>query len=834
MKHLFSRFFILGAINFLGWLPIKSAAQSEPAKTYSLNIEAQSLDRAIRAFALKTGVSVNYSGRSLKRLQSSQISGTLTLDEFFSRVLSDTNFEHKIVSERAVSIVKRQYPVRTISMKIPDSAESPRPKPASFARLVSTIEPVKADEIIVTAMKRSNYHTVQNAPYSIQRTSGDTLSAINIGNAEKLTQYVAGSGTTNLGPSENKLFLRGISDGAFTGRLPSTVGFYFNETPINYNAPYPEIPLLDVESVEILKGPQGALYGAGALGGVYRINTEMPDANGDFGWVEGEVALTKKGAFSEYGRVMLNKTIVPEKFALRILGYAHNQGGYIYDVGLGVDDINETQTLGGRVSFAAEPSSEWDIRATLSYQDLEVTGAQYALASLPGLQRSSLVAEPHNDEFAHFGFDLTRRFGWGDAISSTSFVKRRIFDQVDGSEGLPINFNRPVEPSTFVESRDINLLTHETRINFNIDDTFEVLSGVFFSVSDEKYASDFRTLNSQDLLLREDREEDASQVALFSDIDFTPTQRLTLAAGVRWTHSNLETESSLSTAQVPSFGMEASKKESRVLPRFNLSYHISDDVLVFAQASSSFRAGGINLNSPQAAFILEDELDNDEDDDELDIREFDADKLQMFEVGVKSSWMEDRLNANLSGYVVDWNDIQSEQILPSGFTAILNVGDARNIGFDADVSGVLNDKLKVSTHLSWTDPDVKNINPFLTEESDQNLPSVPHWSGSLIATYTDTISSLDATFLGSLDFSFNGQSQLTFSRSDNLFQGPNESLNLNVAILTDDWRVAGYIDNVLDTRENTFSFGNPFSFRRSLQTTPPRPRTVGVKVRKLF
>ena len=142
----------------------------------------------------------------------------------------------------------------------------------------------RVTELLVTARKRPE--RLDTLPAGISVVSGDQLIATAAGGARDTAGQLVGVLATNLGPGRDKLLMRGLSDGAFTGRARSTVSTYLDDAPINYNAPDPDLRLTDVERIETLRGPQGALYGSGALSGVYRIVANKPDPEAYLGVVD--------------------------------------------------------------------------------------------------------------------------------------------------------------------------------------------------------------------------------------------------------------------------------------------------------------------------------------------------------------------------------------------------------------------------------------------------------------------------------------------------------------------------------------------------------------------
>jgi outer membrane receptor protein involved in Fe transport len=175
---------------------------------------------------------------------------------------------------------------------------------------------------------------------------------------------------TNFGPGRDKILLRGLSDGVFTGRTQSTVSLYLDDVPLTYNAPDPDLRLIDVDAVEVLRGPQGVLYGAGSIGGVVHIITHKPDLDTYSGSLSLTGILTKSGVPSTILKGMANMPLLPGRLGLRVVAYRETDGGYINDPVLHRTDVNQTSRTGARALVLLQLSRDW--KATLGgvYQSI--------------------------------------------------------------------------------------------------------------------------------------------------------------------------------------------------------------------------------------------------------------------------------------------------------------------------------------------------------------------------------------------------------------------------------------------------------------------------------
>ena len=254
------------------------------------------------------------------------LSGVYSLEDALRSLLADAPCTYRLVDARTVRI----------SAAVPD-ARTPEPARA----------PVFVAELVVTATKRPA--SLNRLPAGVSAISHDQITVSGAADAGQTTGQLAGVLSTNLGPGRDKLLIRGLSDGAFTGRTRSTVSTYLDETPLNYNAPDPDLRLVDIERVEVIRGPQGALYGSGAISGIYRIVTRKPDLTNLTGGVAGLAGWTDGGDPSREIEGYLSIPVLPGRAAVRLVAYHDLQGGYLDDVNLRLANVDKTVRDGARL-----------------------------------------------------------------------------------------------------------------------------------------------------------------------------------------------------------------------------------------------------------------------------------------------------------------------------------------------------------------------------------------------------------------------------------------------------------------------------------------------------
>ncbi len=272
---------------------------------------------------------------------------------------------------------------------------------------------VETSPVVVTTTKRAAL--IGALPYAISALGHDQLTEAGAQDIGDVAAQIPGLSTTNLGLGRDKILLRGLSDGVFTGRTQSTVGIYLDDVPITYNAPDPDLQLADVEAVEVLRGPQGALYGGGAMSGVYRIVTQKPVLNqwSSYGRIGG--SLTQEGAPSEEYEGMLNAPLLRDRLSARAVAYETVEGGYIDATDLRETNVDQTIRKGARGALRGELGDDWVINASLGFQSIRSNDAQYVTPGGGRLHRSNQILEGSRNNFAQSAVSADRSKSWANS-----------------------------------------------------------------------------------------------------------------------------------------------------------------------------------------------------------------------------------------------------------------------------------------------------------------------------------------------------------------------------------------------------------------------------------
>ena len=405
----------------------------------SFHLPAEPLDRAIVDFAVQANLSVGDTGVEFHNKRSNAVYGTYSRRDALEKLLSGTGFEFEFLDDNTVAV---------------------RPVGTHAARPANPIE-----SVLVTATKREE--RAEALPYSIWVGSGDQLENLGIRRSEDLTSQVAGLTATNLGTGEDKLLLRGLTDSVLPGLSESMVGLYLDEGRIADDAPNPDLQLIDIDRVEVVRGPQGTLYGAGSLGGLVRIITRKPDLDSFEAMASASVSETK-GSHSGNLDVVVNVPLISDTLALRLVGYVENDGGYIEERRLGKSNANRSVVQGARANLMWQIDGDWSVSTAGVYQEIKTQDSQYFQLGLSALTRDNYLREPYSDHILQLSVTVQGSLGWADVVSATTALDRDIRKRFDATLAWSDITGEPLGPAAFDEARAIRSYTHETRLTSTV------------------------------------------------------------------------------------------------------------------------------------------------------------------------------------------------------------------------------------------------------------------------------------------------------------------------------------------------------------------------------
>jgi iron complex outermembrane receptor protein len=678
----------------------------------------------------------------------------------------------------------------------PAAAQTPTPSGDQGAQTAQTAKPaeeqkppVVTEEITVTSRLREE--TLQEVPFSVAAPTEDVLRSRGADSIEGVAANVAGFTVQNLGPGQSQVAMRGVSAGQIVRDQPGVkeqVGIYLDESVISLSLFTPDIDLFDVSRVEVLRGPQGTLFGSGSESGTVRYITNQPEIGLSHTVADFNGSTIDGGGPGGSAKVATNVPL-GETAAMRFAGYYTHYGGFIDAVQPNLSikqDVNGGNRGGGRFSLLWKPSSDLTITPRVMYQEVRMDGwnrndAYNILANpftttrpavtLGPYQQFTQLKEPFTDKFTLGDLDVKYKFGDMDVTSITSYTHRDVLVVRDagaltssitgGSIGLPQNvytLNAPLDDAT-----KANVFSQELRLAGKTK-SVTWLGGLFYTHMTRHYAQDllvsgFTALSGipsqsvfapNDVLFFSDLRYKLDQFALFSEATWSVTPRLELTGGLRYYHFK-ESRSQVfdglfgEGADGKPQSQPGTAKADGVAPRVMASYVLDKETRLNAQVSKGFRLGGIN--DPLNVSLCT----------PADLRTFGGhttwkdETLWNYEVGSKSTILGGLGSLNVAAYYMDINDLQATVTAGScSSRVVFNVPKARSPGleleftaaptkhFDFAVSSSFSDSTLQST-LTTTDAS-GNVSVVSGIKKGNRLPTVPKFQAVAAANLQAQVS----------------------------------------------------------------------------------------------
>ncbi|MBS0384646.1 MAG: TonB-dependent receptor [Proteobacteria bacterium] len=766
-----------------------------------VSIAPQPLEGALVALATQANISLSLpNGGGFEDRQSPGLHGSYSVEGALNALLRGSGYRYERVGADAYRVVPALHGAIP-----PSRAES--------------------DEIIVTAAREST--ELRRLPRSLSHIDAAQLNHAGIDDDEQLGRLLGGVAFTNLGEGRDKILLRGISDGALTGNAQSLVSLYFGDSRITYAAPDPDLLLVDIASVDVLRGPQGALYGAGAMGGVLRIEPNPVDLSDSAGSLHAQTEFTRAGGAGESVDLMYNAPIVPNQFGIRGVFYDEQDAGWVDNPRLNESNTNHTQRRGARLQAMTQLGAQWSLAGAAILQTIDTKDAQYQERTPAGLERTANLLEPHDNDFSLYGLTLRGDTGWSNLTSSTSYVTHALSSRFDvtgqfASLGLDPSRARPLD-----EDNTLQIVVHETRLSSPANAMLPWFVGLFYSEGDFTHGLVVRDGPYgawPDIAYHEHRVDSVDEGALFGELTWPITDRISLATGARLFQSDISTRSSKAE---PLLGMTASASrhlvDSGVAPDIRLSYQPADTMLFFLSAAEGYRSGGFNTGGPIGAPL-----------GPLQPQErYSGDHLWTFEAGGRISLAGGRVRLQAVAFLNDWRDIQTDSLRANGLTYSGNVGDARAFGFELNAHAMATDHLTVDADIQINEPELTSVRASFPEAAHGALPGSPEYSASTSLRYENMFVAGGATWtwFAQLDAQYVGDAKLGFGQGPRV--GGYIQTDARIGLSTAHWSAMLYADNLTNSDGPTFSPGNPYQPGLTFET-PLRPLTVGISLQRAF
>jgi iron complex outermembrane recepter protein len=703
--------------------------------------------------------------------------------------------------------------------------------------------PTTIQEIIVTAQKREE--RLVDVPSSVTALKGDALIERGALRFEDYQAYVPGLSTISLAPGYNQIQIRGVSTGI--NQLSSTVGTYFDDAPTNSstanglgNRLTPDPDLLDVARIEVLRGPQGTLYGANALGGVVRYVLEQPSLTQTSGRLQAGVSSVAHGDVGYLTRGAYGAPIIEDKLGVRLSAFYSDDPGYIDNVTSGRDNVNKSTNYGGRLALLWQAAPNVSASWSSLYQRRKNHGLAAETNVTPSMdptdgEYNQAVA---TDEFTKTSYQLHSLtlnvdLGFADLISATSFGRQKTDLASDVTPLYGTLLGLPGASLPF--SNDVDKFTQEVRLVSPNHGVFEYIVGAYYTkedVSNRTGATAFLApgvpapapLNP---LLAATIDSRYEEIAGFASGTINFSDRFNIQIGGRYSHNEQKFREVLDGALVgPLAGMAFSGKSDENAETFAISpqYRVAPGVNVYGRVASGFRPGGTNLVPPGGAGIVK--------------STYDSDTLVNYEAGVKADLLDRRLNLALAAFRINWKDIQTTANA-GGFNYLVNGGRARSEGVESEAHWS-DGGLTLGGNLSYIKATTRDPIAQVGAQAGDDLPYSPRWSGAFTVDYAFPLSAdWAASIGGSVRHTGKRQAYYSLTTASNpgdLELGAMTTLDLRAGVTHGRYALNIFVQNVTDERDIVSAqteAANPFT-GQGARATIARPRTVGLTLEAGF
>jgi iron complex outermembrane receptor protein len=770
-------------------------------------------------------------------------------------------------------------------------------------------------EVVVTA-NRSGAESLQNVAMAISAVSVEQITRSGQGNLSDLAKFTPSLSITEGAPGYNKFDMRGLSTGGYASSDTSDrslVAVYLDDTPISLQGQTPDLKVYDLERVEILRGPQGTLYGAGSMAGTIRFVTAKPSTSSFFGSVEAGGATTEHGGESYSLRGMVNMPIIKDQLAIRATVYQGEDGGYIDNIGLrNKADANLNRSTQARVAARWTPTDKFTVDASYTFEQSHAFGLNSGLSGLGDYKVSTNSPEGTRDSFQMYSINFDYDLGFADLVSTSAYTWRRIgfnaspepqigyfFQDYTGltpsANAYPL-FKQPasysqavtnsIPPEKYMISNKVHDYMQEIRLVSKNDGPVKWTVGAFyeqqrrnlyqdiptpgfdklsymnyfygpFNTPDGKYNSKTvdGAFNPDDIFSGLQNQEE-HQFAIFTDDTWHATKKLDVTVGLRWFSFSekyyLFEGGVYGVIDHKPLELNAKQKSNGFNPRFNVSYHVNDDLMVYAEAAKGFRYGGANQPVPLGTTGVAGQCTQNLASYGYTAAPltFGPDHLWSYSVGEKAKLAGGRVTLNADAYYVDWQDVQTRLLLNCSYFFTANKGAITSKGIELSSVVKLTDELTFSGSAAYNDAKANGDIPTVGAFDGDKTPYFPDWTASAAFFYDKPVG--DGTLHLQASYQYRGKEQTTFDSSATTIKngvltrtGPSASFaviptseNVSASLAYDIGRyeVGVYANNITNDAKIT-NIGRATYYKiyqAGDRVTYARPRTIGVRIKATF
>ena len=733
---------------------------------------------------------------------------------------------------------------------------------ASYAQL---------EEIVVTATKRAA--SLQDVPLSITAVSGETLELMG---AESLLDFAV---------KVPNLAMAYEADGRFDSSSPSirgvfgvnTTGFYVDDTRVNASL-LPRV--VDLARVEVLRGPQGSLYGARSMGGTIRLITKQAVLDETSGSVNVQLSSVEDGGENYSFDANYNFPLIEDRVAMRVNAYYGDMSGVqdrvfqptwveatrgivrqtnAPDFGRN-EDVDDESYIGGQLAATIKVSETLEFRPKVMFQSVDADGLPFADIDPERTEQVRFfdIEEPGTDDWIVASGTLDWDVANGNVSSTTSYYTRETDETEEETTFLHFLYDAvigiPIDPfaSPISTIEDYESISHETRFSSDYEGPVQFTAGVYYEdlTFDHRYPAALQpgvnaALNAfigapadivpGDLIFVTSTITDIEEFAVFGELNYEFNDAWSVTAGGRYYDTSVAAvNSSDGFANGGPTSFDEKQSEDGFNPKVSVQYEANENLNIYSTAAKGFRIGGVNGNVP--ASLCGAELAT-LGLDPSNATTFDSDELWSYELGFKSTLADNTVTLNAAAFFIDWTDIQQLNRLACGFQFTDNAGEAESKGFEVEINAAPTDNLALTFGAGYTNAEITDTGGVAGVRVGDKIQGVPEWTVTSSLQYDFEFNSdwggifrADANYYGE-SFSSNNEASAETQRLRESWS----AANIRLSAVKDKIEVTLFVDNVTDARAN-------LADSRSIAAETPgrqrlvinRPRTIGVEARMRF
>ena len=839
-----------------------SSTYAQSDKVYNINIPAQSVSASLTELSEQTEQMLLFSYEVTDTLSANPVVGYYTVMQALEIMLAGTGYTGGLTQQGVLMISIKK------SKASDDKTKGKMSMNIKKNILAMTIGSVLAggvgaqegapgqengdwllEEVVVTATKRET--SLQDTAMSISALSGDTIEKRNLVSMDDYLRTLPGVSMQDRGAGQNSIVIRGMATNPQIE--DSTTAVYFGGVPVTGLgasgntglAGSGDIKLADIERIEVLRGPQGTLYGSGSIGGTVRVLPASPD----LGKTEGKILTRyshtgKAGEDNTMVQAVLNLPLVEDTFAVRGVIYQFDNSGYVKNVAASrpsariseavelhgatardQNDRGEERYKGYRLSALWDAGDLFDVKLSHLQQDISQDGqpeVNLDLGLFEQVRLSTGEAGTVGGEFMSADLELTSLevdfdLGWSRLVSTSSWVD---YDSNVVTD-LPYSFFPDSEPYSNDNSAVTESFFEEIRLVSQSESSLQFVAGLYY----EDIETDINTLwtwsgdPSLNPLPIDQRPswmgvntEKVEQKAVFGELSYTLLDDFELTVGGRHFDYDREDIAEFNGGDPTSADINETGQNYKA----NLSY-TNDDDLFYMQWSEGFRLGSGSAQAPvcTAAGVV--------------VQDVDSDRSENFELGVKSALVDGRINLNVAVYRINWDDIPVS-INTDGCVHTVNAGKAKSEGVEVEIQAGLTENLRLDISASYVDAVLANDSSI--GQKGMDLPGSADINFSLGAQY-DFLLFGDVESFARLDYAYIGEYFSTIAKTD-VSAGDFGQVDMKVGVELNNISADLFVDNLTDEDGLTWTESVLTTFSPSRRGYRIRPRTVGINLQYQF